>query len=88
MSIPFAQSLVALLYVYLGAGVPVAVWMHVGGLRRVDTTAAKGTIGFRMLITPGLILLWPLILGRAIRAAGNPPVERGPHRDAAKGGHL
>jgi hypothetical protein len=85
MSIPFAQIVVVVLYVYLGIGVLVMAWMHVGGLRRVHTTAAKGTIGFRILITPGLVLLWPLILKRAIRGAGSPPTERGPHRDAAKG---
>jgi len=62
-------------------------WMQLGGLRRIDTTAARGTIGFRILITPGLVLLWPLMLKRAIRGAGSPPTERGPHRDAATGGH-
>jgi hypothetical protein len=88
MSIPFAQFLVGALYVYLGVGVFVAVWIHAGGLRRVDTTAARGTMGFRILITPGLVILWPLILKRAIRGAGSPPIERGPHRDAASGGHA
>jgi len=85
MSIPLAQFLVGALYVYLGIGALVAVWMHAGGLRRVDTTAAHGTVGFRVLITPALVLLWPLILKRALRGAGRPPVERNPHRDAAKG---
>ena len=88
MSIPIAQFLVALLYVYLGIGVLIMAWMHLGGLRRVDTTAARGTIGFRILITPALVLLWPLILKRAIRGAGAPPVERNPHRDAAKEGQA
>jgi uncharacterized membrane protein YfcA len=88
MSIPFAQFLVGALYVYLGIGVLVAAWMHFGGLRRVDTTAARGTVGFRILITPGLVLLWPLILTRAIRGAGAPPVERNAHRDTANGGHA
>lgn len=86
MSILFAKILVELLYAYLGIGVLVMLWMHAGGLRRVDTAAAKGTIGFRILVSPGLVLLWPLILKRAIHAAGHPPVESGPHRDAAKGG--
>jgi hypothetical protein len=87
MSLLLAKILVALLFAYLGIGVAVAAWMHAGGLRRVDTTAARGTIGFRILITPGLVLLWPLILKRAIRGVGSPPVERGPHRDAAKEWH-
>ena len=86
MSVLLAKILTALLYTYLVVGMLVAAWMHAGGLRRVDTTAAKGTMGFRILITPGLVLLWPLILKRAIRAVGHPPVEHGPHRDAAKGG--
>jgi hypothetical protein len=85
MSIPFAQFLVGAVYVYLGIGVIVMLWMQFGGLRRVDKTAERGTVGFRILITPGLVLLWPLVLKRAIRAAGHPPVESGPHRDAAKG---
>jgi len=86
MSVPIAKIVVVLLYAYLVAGLLVAIWMHAGGLRRVDTSAVRGTIGFRILITPGLVLLWPLILRRAIRAAGHPPVERNAHRDAAKGG--
>ena len=85
LSVLLAKILAALLYAYLGVGVLVATWMHAGGLKRVDTAAARGTFGFRVLITPGLILLWPLILMRAIGAAGHPPVECGPHRDAAKG---
>ena len=88
MSIPFAQIIVALLYVYLGIGVLVMAWMHLGGLRRVDTTAARGTIGFRILITPALVLLWPLVLKRAIRGTGTPPIERNAHRDAAKEGRA
>lgn len=88
MSVPIAQIVVVLLYAYLACGVIVSIWMHAGGLGRVDATAAKGTAGFRILITPGLVVLWPLILRRAIRGAGHPPAERNAHRDAADGGRV
>jgi nitrate/nitrite transporter NarK len=46
---------------YLAVGVLFASAFHPRGLRRVDAAAAGAGVGFRMLITPGVIALWPLL---------------------------
>lgn len=54
------------LYMALGAlfAFPFA-WRWSG---RLDPVATHGTGGFRMLILPGAILLWPLLLIRVLRS--------------------
>ena len=47
---------------YLAFGLAFAVWFQALGWTRIDASAAGGGIGFRLLITPGLVLLWPLLL--------------------------
>lgn len=69
------------LAVYLGVGVVVAVAFLVRGVGRVDPAAREGTLGFRLLVFPGCVALWPLILVRW--RSGAPPQERNAHRDAA-----
>jgi hypothetical protein len=71
--------------IYATLGVVVALAFQAFGLARVDP-AARGTYGFRPLLLPGLVLLWPLVLWRwAALARGTrpPPVGRryaGAHR--------
>ena len=57
---------------YLGAGLVVAALFH-GALARLDPAARGAGLGFRLLITPGLIGLWPLVLRRwwIARAGGS-----------------
>lgn len=56
---------------YAAAGVVFALLFLAFGIARIDN-GAKGTgIGFRLLILPGLIALWPLMLIRWI-AGGQP----------------
>jgi hypothetical protein len=60
-SIAAALNLVAL---YAAAGVIFAILFLLFGITRIDN-GAKGTgLGFRLLILPGLIALWPLMLIR------------------------
>lgn len=58
-----AQALLqfAALYGAVGFGVGVAFLLF--GLARCDA-AARGAFGFRPLLLPGLMLLWPLVLWR------------------------
>jgi NAD(P)-dependent dehydrogenase (short-subunit alcohol dehydrogenase family) len=41
--------------------------------------------GFRVLILPGTILLWPLLARRWMKGVHEPPEENSPHRYAARG---
>jgi len=60
-----ATGLVSALGIYLGAGALFAlVFVFGGGLGRVDPTARAGTLGFRLLILPGVAALWPLLAWR------------------------
>lgn len=54
----------ALLYLALGAGF--AVLTHLRGIDRHDPSVTGGTVGFRLLITAGLVGLWPLLIGRPL----------------------
>jgi hypothetical protein len=72
--------LVRALYFYGGVGVLLLPWWHWRGLSRLDVAAGKGPWGFRGLISPGLVALWPWLLMRARRAKGHPRTETNAHR--------
>ncbi|MEM7069343.1 MAG: hypothetical protein AAF478_10715 [Pseudomonadota bacterium] len=58
-----ADTLVYLIMLYLGAGLAVAAVFILFGIERVEPHA-RGSLGFRPLLIPGLTLLWPLVLWR------------------------
>jgi hypothetical protein len=49
---------------YLLAGALFAVLFHARGVHRVDPAAAGAGAWFRVLITPGVVALWPLLAFR------------------------
>jgi hypothetical protein len=57
---------------YAGVGVLFALMLIVGGLRRFDPAAARAPWRVKLLITPGLILLWPIV---GLRLLGLKPRE-------------
>jgi len=65
------ETLVIYLWYVISAyglvGVAVATFIHLRALHLLDDSANGGTIGFRILITPGLVALWPLLLRKAQR---------------------
>ena len=65
MSIEMAEMVVAALAVWLGAGAIVAL-LFLLLAPRLDHAAKGASIGFRILVFPGLILLWPVIALRAL----------------------
>jgi len=70
--------------IYLLGGVVFAIPFALVGAGRIDPHATHGSWGFRFLIIPGTILLWPLLLRRWIRGIHEPPEENNPHRRAAR----
>jgi hypothetical protein len=63
-----AETILILLMSYVLCGLPVAVAFVVAGVGRVDE-AARGTgLGFRLLILPGTVALWPLMLANWFQA--------------------
>ena len=56
------------LVVYLALGLRFAIAFQWQGLAALDAGAQGAGWGFRLLITPGLVALWPLLSLRARRA--------------------
>lgn len=61
--------------VYLVVGVGVAILFFTHWIDRFGATVADGSRGFRVLITPGVIALWPVILMRVRRRAPVDPCD-------------
>lgn len=59
--------------IYAGCGLLFAVLFLVRWCKSFDPSAAGGTWGFRVLIVPGLVALWPLMLAKvlAVRRGGS-----------------
>ena len=58
-----AETIIWIIQVYGGIGLAVAAAFLLFGIERVEPYA-RGSIGFRPLLVPGLVLLWPLVLWR------------------------
>jgi hypothetical protein len=79
-----ATVLVWSIQIYLLVGILFAAYcLFAGGLGRIERGAAEGTRGFRLLMVPGLMALWPVLVRRALAGAGAAPIEKNAHRDAA-----
>ena len=84
MSIVRAAEVVVLLCtLYIACGLAFAPFFVWRGLGRIDPAAQPAGLGFRLIILPGVVALWPVLLRRWL-AGSLPPMERNAHRDAAK----
>ena len=84
-AVAIANSIVFLVFSYVLCGLAFALAFLTRGIRRVDPVANGSGIGFRALILPGTVALWPLLALRWARGASQ-PIEHNPHRDAASRG--
>jgi hypothetical protein len=67
-----AQTLVFGAQIYGAIGAGIALLFLVFGIDRIDP-AARGSYSFRLLLVPGIVVLWPLVLMRwiALEASRN-----------------
>lgn len=79
-----AEILLLALGGYLLCGLAFALPFVLVGVGRIDPHATQGSWGFRVLILPGVVFLWPLLARRWLRGDHEPPVERSAHRCAAR----
>lgn len=77
----FGTWLVRAAAAYLAVGAGFAVFLLVRGLRRFDEPAADAGLGFKLLVLPGMVALWPLLL--VIWRRGEAVHERNAHDRAA-----
>lgn len=64
-----AQVLVVILAVYAGLGAVFAGVFLSTGIQRIDSQAEGASLGFRLIIFPGVAALWPLLLKRWLGGA-------------------
>ena len=70
--------------IYLVFGLAFAIPFALVGVRKIDPHAAHGSWGFRLLIIPGTMAFWPLLLKRWIGGVHEPPEQCDAHRSAAR----
>ena len=75
----FAAGLIAFVQGYLLIGLVFAIPFVLFLVNRVDPSAKGSTWGFRVMVIPGVCLLWPLLLVRLVRREQT-PVECNAHR--------
>lgn len=69
---------------YLACGFFFAMPFAFVGVRKIDPHAGPATWGFRLLIIPGTMIFWPLLLSRWCRGIHVPPPEGNAHRHAVR----
>lgn len=79
-----ANGIALMLLVYLALGLAVAVPFVLRGVNKIDPVSSGSSWGFRLIILPGVVALWPLLLRRWLSGAPQPS-ERNAHRDTASG---
>ena len=62
-----AEFVVNILGAYLAAGFAFAVAFVTFGAGRLDQAAAHSGAAFRLMILPGSVVLWPILLVRWVR---------------------
>ena len=65
------EVLLVLLAAYLAVGAVFAALFHARGIAEVDSAVHGAKWGFRVLVTPGLIALWPLMWKRWSQGDGH-----------------
>ena len=59
--------------VYLACGLVFAMAFVVKGVQRVDAGARGAGIGFRVIIIPGTMVFWPVLLKKWLAAGKDEP---------------
>ena len=68
----FAEWFVDLLAVYSALGILFAFTFVSAGVQQMDSQARGSGFGFRVLIFPGTVAFWPLLLRRWLRGWKTP----------------
>ena len=77
MSVAVANWIAGLLAAYGFIGFLFAVPFVALGIGRIDSRAKDAGIGFRLVVFPGVVAFWPLLLGRWLRrGAAHDPLDR------------
>jgi len=83
-----AAVFLILLGAYLACGLVFAIPFALVGVKKIDPHAAHGSWGFRLLVIPGTMAFWPLLLRRWATGVEEPPEESNAHRRIASRSSL
>lgn len=83
MLVPIVTALVYAAAAYLAIGAVAALALHARGLHALDHATHGAPVSFRVLVTPGLIALWPVMLAKWRTAARGGDAVGRPERPAA-----
>jgi hypothetical protein len=64
----FARILLDAALVYLFLGLAWSIPFVLRGVNRIDETARDASPGFRLMILPGTVALWPWLLAKWLKA--------------------
>lgn len=70
MSFEAAALVLTIVAGYFAAGIVFALAFLALGLGRVDAAARAGPLRFKLLIAPGVVALWPVMLVLWLRGKG------------------
>ena len=84
MAPSLAVLVVGLAGLYVTAGAVFAIPFIIRGVERIDPLAAGSPWSFRLLLVPGTVVFWPLLLLRWAAGSVAPPIEVNAHRRAAR----
>jgi len=62
------SAIFLVLTIYLIAGVLFAIFFLIKGIEKIDPAAHGSGWGFRLIILPGTIVLWPVLLNKWTKA--------------------
>lgn len=66
------EMVLIIVLIYLVPGVLFVIPFLVKGLTKVDEGAHGGTTGFKIIIIPGVIVFWPVLLSKWVKANHKP----------------
>ncbi len=66
-----AELVVDLLAAYAALGTLFAIAFVASGVKRIDPVARGSGLGFKMIILPGVVLLWPVLPRRWMTGGGH-----------------
>jgi hypothetical protein len=78
-----ASALLQIAAAYVGTGLLFAPAFVTRGVQRIDAAARGAGWGFRLLIVPGTVIVWPLLALRWAVGSMHPPTELNAHRRRA-----
>jgi len=71
------ELILIIVLIYLAPGVLSVIPFLVKGLTKVDEGAHGGTMGFKIIIIPGIIVFWPVLLRKWIKQIEKLKVKKG-----------